>query len=102
MEAQGYALEDNILHQDNKSAILLESNGWKSAGKRSKHLNVCLFFVTNQKEKKNISIRFCPTDQMTGDYMTKPTHGGRFKQFRQDIMNLPVAAQMFMWHCIQI
>ena len=27
LEAQGYALEDNILHQDNKSAILLESNG---------------------------------------------------------------------------
>ena len=47
LEAQGYTLEDNILHQDNKSTILLESNGQKSAGKRFKHLNVCLFFVTD-------------------------------------------------------
>jgi len=51
LEAQGYHLEDNILYQDNKSAILLESNGCKSAGKHSRHLNICLFFITDQKEK---------------------------------------------------
>ena len=32
MEAQGYMIEDNILHQDNKSTILLQENGRKSAG----------------------------------------------------------------------
>ena len=35
MEAQGYMIEDNILFQDNKSTILLQENGRKSAGKRS-------------------------------------------------------------------
>ena len=38
MEAQGYMIEDNILHQDNKSTILLQENGRKSAGKRSRAL----------------------------------------------------------------
>ena len=35
MEAQGYMIKDNILHQDNKSTILLQENGRKSAGKQS-------------------------------------------------------------------
>ena len=35
----------NILYQDNKSAILLESNGRTSAGKHSRALNVRYFFT---------------------------------------------------------
>ena len=100
LEHQGYKLEDNIMYQDNKSAILLETNGRKSAGKRSRHLNIRLFFVTDQKEKENISIEFCPMDEMLADYMTKPLHGAKFKQFRQSIMNLPMAAQLVMFSCI--
>jgi hypothetical protein len=98
LEAQGYPVRDNVLFQDNKSAMLLESNGRKSAGKRSRHLNIRYFFVTDQKEKGHISIKFCPTDQMRGDYMTKPLHGKKFTQFRREIMNLPLttAAQLMM------
>ena len=44
MKEQGYELEKNILFQDNKSAILLEKNGQRSAGKRSRALNVRYFF----------------------------------------------------------
>jgi len=40
LEEQGYHINKNILYQDNKSAILLEENGRKSAGKRSRALNV--------------------------------------------------------------
>jgi hypothetical protein len=99
LEAQGYPMTDNVLYQDNRSAILLETNGRQSVGKRSRHLNIRLFFVADQKEKGNLSIEFCPTDKMTGDYMTKPVHGQKFRDFRQEIMNLPVlpfAAQMVM------
>ena len=38
LEAQVYAVKENILYQDNKSAMLLKSNGRKSARKRSRHL----------------------------------------------------------------
>jgi hypothetical protein len=62
LQAQGYTVADNILYQDNRSAILLEENGRQSAGKRSRHLNIRLFFVRDQKEKGNLSIQYCPTD----------------------------------------
>ncbi len=54
MEAQGYSIDKNILFQDNKSTILLEVNGRKSAGKRSRALNVSYFFLTNQVERGNL------------------------------------------------
>ena len=78
LESQGYPVRKNILFQDNKSAILLEKNGKKSAGKRSRHLNIRYFFITDQVEKGNIDIRYCPTEHMDGDYMTKATHGKNF------------------------
>jgi hypothetical protein len=40
MEAQGYQVQDNILFQDNKSAILLEKNGKASSSKHTKHVKV--------------------------------------------------------------
>ena len=96
LEAQVYLMAKNVLFQDNRSAMLLEENGCKSAGKRSRHLNIRFFFITNQKAKGNIDIEYCPTDQMKGDYMTKPLHGKKFNRFRQDIMNLPMAAPLMV------
>ena len=40
LEAQGYRVKKSILYQDNKSAILLETNKCKSTGKHSHHLNI--------------------------------------------------------------
>ena len=37
MEQQGYSLNKNFLFQDNKSAILLENKGKRSAGKDREH-----------------------------------------------------------------
>jgi len=86
LEAQGYDITENILYQDNKSAILLEKNGRKSAGKRSRALNVRYFFLTDQVEKGDIKIEYCPTDDMIGDYMSKPLQGKKFIEFRDKIM----------------
>ena len=76
--------------------MIIEENGCKSAGKRSRHLNIRFFFVTDQRAKGNISIEYCQTDLMKGDYMTKPLHGKKFTGFRQEIMNLPMAAQLMI------
>ena len=86
MEHQGYPIEQNILYQDNKSAILLETNGRKSAGKRSRAINIRYFFITDQVELGNIKIEHCPTDDMIGDFMTKPLQGEKFRKFRQMIL----------------
>ena len=40
LEAQGYGVDDAIIYQDNKSAILLEQNGRASSTRRTRHLNI--------------------------------------------------------------
>ncbi|CAJ1935770.1 unnamed protein product [Cylindrotheca closterium] len=86
MEWQGYPIEKNILYQDNKSAILLEENGRKSTGKRSRAINIRYFFITDQVEKGNVKIKCSPTDNMIADFMTKPLHGEKFCKFRDLIL----------------
>ena len=47
MEEQGYKMDENILYQDNKRAILLEKNGRKGVDKQSHALIVWYFsFLT--------------------------------------------------------
>jgi hypothetical protein len=75
-----------VVFQDNKSAILLEVNGKKSAGKRSRALNIRYFFVTDQIEKRNLEVKYCPTNDMIGDYFTKPLQGSKFTNFRKLIL----------------
>ena len=86
LTSQGYKVK-NVLYQDNMSTILLETNGRASAGKRSRHLNIRYFFLHDLKEKGLVSIEYCPTDEMIGDYHTKPLHGAKFSKFRRIIMN---------------
>jgi hypothetical protein len=72
----------------------LEENGRRSAGKQSRQLNIRLFFITNQKEKGNLKVEFCPTDLMHDDYMSKPLHGRKFHKFQKLILNL--SAMMYV------
>ena len=52
LHAQGYGIEENVVYQDNQSAILLERNGKFSSSKRTKHIDMRYFFITDRIEKK--------------------------------------------------
>ena len=86
LEEQGYEIKKNIIFQDNKSTILLETNRRESAGKRSWALNIRYFFITDQVEKGNATIEYCPTEQMVGDVLTKPLQGTKFLEFRDILL----------------
>jgi len=73
VEEQGHDVKENILYQDNMSTILLENNGKRSSGKRTRAINIRYFFLTDQVEKGNLRIEYCPTEEMNGDYMSKST-----------------------------
>ena len=88
MAAQGYHVEDNIVSQDNKSAILLEKNGKALSSKRTKHVNIRYFFITDGVNKGELSFKWCPTSDMIGDYATKPMQGALFCKFRDQIMGV--------------
>ena len=88
LEAQGYNIDKCVLHQDNKSAMLLEKNGRASSGKRTRHVNIRYFFIKDRVDSGEVSIEHCPTEEMAADYFTKPLQGSQFRKFRKLIMNL--------------
>ena len=91
LKEQGYPIENNILMQDNTSAIKLENNGRNSCTGNSRHIDVRYFFITNRVKKGEISIQYCPTNNMLADFFTKPLQGTLFKFFRDIIMgNIPI------------
>ena len=86
LEAQGYGVDDAIIYQDNKSAILLEQNGRASSTRRTRHLNIRYFFVADRIKKDEVYVQYCPTHNMLADYFTKPLQGATFRKFRDAIM----------------
>ena len=85
---QGYKIAKNVILQDNQSAILMERNGKFSCSKRTKHIDMRYFFITDRIEKQEVSVEYCPTEDMIGDFFTKPLQGAQFRKFRALILNL--------------
>ena len=69
---------EDILFQDNKSAILLQKTHSYSIGRGSKHIYVRYFFVVHKVENKELKIIYCPTEKMIANYSIKPTQGALF------------------------
>jgi hypothetical protein len=63
LKSQDYDVEDNVVYQDNKSAILLANNAKRSSGKRTRHMNIRYFSVTNRikMDKCASNIATCKT-----------------------------------------
>jgi hypothetical protein len=89
---QGIDIKDNVVHQDNQSAMLLENNGRASSGRRTtRHVNIRYFFVADRIETKELRVEYCPTDDMWGDFMTKAQQGSKFRRMRAKLMNISEA-----------
>ena len=88
MKAQGFKVNDNIIYQDNISAMLLEKNGRSSSGKRTKHINIRYYYVADKIAKGEVNVIWCPTDQMVADFLTKPLQGKAFVEFRDKLMGV--------------
>ena len=88
LRAQGYDTIKTTLYQDNTSAIALEENGKMSSSQRTRHINIRYFFIKDKVEKDEITIVYCPTEDMVADYFTKPLQGAQFRRFRDMIMGV--------------
>ena len=66
----------------------MEKNGKASSSKRTKHINIQYYFVTDRIKNKELSVEWRPTGDMTADFMTKPNQGSLFKNFRDQIMGV--------------
>ena len=66
IEAQGRTVNNNIMCQDNKSCMLLETNGKFSSSKRTKHINNKYFLITDKIAQGDLELEYCPTDKNVG------------------------------------
>jgi hypothetical protein len=105
LEGQGYTVTDNVLYHDNQSAMLLEKNGKMSSSKRTRHLHIRFFFVTDNVNQKNLRIEYCPTDSMLGDFFTKPLQGRKFITQRDEILGItplsPIPPSSVRKECVE-
>ena len=65
-KAQGYTVGQNILYQDNKSTILLATNGRWSSSKRTKHIKSRYFL-----SKTELIVENCPVKVNVLHHMLK-------------------------------
>ena len=86
LEEQGYALKSNVIFQDNTSTIKMSTNGRTSCTGNSRHIDMRYFFVVDRVKKKEMEIKYCPTEMMLADYFTKPLQGRLFHSLRDIIM----------------
>ena len=87
IECQGFDLDEYIVFQDNMSALSLEKNGRISSSKRTKHIKAKYFLIKDYYSAGEIDVKFCPTEKMWADVLTKPLQGQKFREMRAFLQN---------------
>ena len=72
-------IKEDILVQDNKSAITIQKKYLYSTRKGTKHIHVHYFFVVDKLESKDIRMIYYPTEKMLADLSSKLTQGSLFQ-----------------------
>ena len=99
--AQGYPVSCVSFHQDNQSAICLAKNGRSSAGPKSRHINLRYFWITNCLRHEQIDMKYCPTECMLADFLTKPLQGSLFIRFRSVLLGLSPITSLLPPHVLE-
>ena len=103
LEEQGFKVKLNIIYQDNTSTMKLQKNSRLSSGKRTRHFDIKMFYITDLISRDEVEVRYCPTNDMIADYMSKPIVGAKFQKFRDLIMNLSgIYHQIGQQECVGI
>jgi hypothetical protein len=74
-ECQGYGINKYIAFQDNMSVLLLEKTGRMSLSQCTKHIKAKYFLIKDYYDVGEIDTKFCHTNQMWADVLTKLLQG---------------------------
>ena len=66
----------------------MEENGNGIAGNRTRHFNTKVFYIKDLMEQDIVQVKYCSTDNMVADYLSKLLVGAKFKIMRDLLMNL--------------
>ncbi len=89
VKCQGYDIDEYFIYQDNMSALLLEKNGRVLSFKCTKHIKAKYFLIKDYYDAGKIDVRFCATDKMWAEVLTKPLQGQKLRDMRAFLQNYP-------------
>ena len=69
-----------IINEDNQGAICLTKN--TKGHSRAKHIDIKYHFIRENVQNKEIELKYCPTDKMVADILTKALPRQRFEDLR--------------------
>jgi hypothetical protein len=72
-----------VLHEDNQGCIALANN--PSQHGRSKHIDIKYFFIREKIAEKSFVLKYCDTEHMIADVLTKALPVKRFKMLRDKL-----------------
>jgi len=87
IECQGYNINEYVVFRDN--ILSLENNGRISSSKRTKHIKPKYFLIKDYYDAGEIDVKFCPTDEMWADVLTKLLQGQKFRDMRAFLQKRP-------------
>ena len=79
----------------------LENNGKTSSTKNTRHMEIRYFFIKDNIWRNELSVKYCPTDIILGDYYTKPQQGIRMRRSRVAILNLKYDPTQVSQECVK-
>ena len=88
LESLGYKVERNEIYRDNRTCMLLEKNGTISSSQRTRHINIRYILMKDRIDKGEVSVAFCPTEDMIADFFTKILQGKKFIEFKDMIIGI--------------
>jgi hypothetical protein len=79
----GVKAEKPLLYQDNQGAIAFANNPIQHA--RTKHIDVRHYFMKDAVLKDLVTLKYCPTQDMVADVLTKYLGRIKFEEFRKSM-----------------
>jgi hypothetical protein len=69
------------------STLSLAKNGRVSSSKQTKHIKAKYFFIKHYYDAGEIDLKYCHTNKMWADILTKPHQGTKFNKMCAVLMN---------------
>ena len=84
------ARQDKVItvHEDNQACILMGNN--MKSSRSAKHYEIRLHFLQHSIRSEIIKFKYCPTDVMIADALTKPLESVKFLYFRDKMLTKPL------------
>ena len=81
LEAQGFIVTKDILHQDKQSVVRIRCNGKYSSCQKTNYFSSRLFWIKDRLKSEVTKVKYCPIKKIIADFFTKLLQGTLFRRF---------------------